>query len=233
MGKKDGGTWEPQWSRTGSARPDGTPTLTRVEDILKSIRADSGRDIPLFACRRCGDCCDFDSMGLILFPNEVGLFPADLVEPHYGVRRGSGIEVRASVLKSGPCPHLSASGCSIYAKRPIHCRSYPLVHYGGTSYMFPGCPGRLSFPTPDMFRAMRSFYCGTAFLYTDEEEAVGFSDGEWLPLDQFLLTARERALDAAIQERQVRCPVAMEIRIAGMPRFRFVIPDDYLRETPG
>jgi Fe-S-cluster containining protein len=88
-----------------------------------------------FRCIRCGKCCrsllseDKGILrGLTLLPEEVHLFPEDVVRPAIGVgRRPHDIKFRvlACQLAVEPCPHLKETGCAIYGDRPSSCRQFP------------------------------------------------------------------------------------------------------------
>lgn len=92
-----------------------------------------------FECEKCGACChnllvDFKSwkLGLFLLPDEVHLFPADMVFPMWGINIKGRSRPRPEIigvlqLNANICPHLKEKNvCEIYQKRPAVCRAHPL-----------------------------------------------------------------------------------------------------------
>ena len=66
--------------------------------------------------------------GLTLLPDEVGLFPEDIVKPFLGIGKRpyeSGFQVIAYQLTVDECSKLSENLCTIYEKRPTTCRQFP------------------------------------------------------------------------------------------------------------
>ena len=90
-------------------------------------------EIP-FECLKCGTCCkdlwlDKGKTGLMIHKNETHLFPIQDLKPHLAV--GSAPEhenfrILTYQLKPKKCPNLRNNLCSIYSKRPLICRGYPL-----------------------------------------------------------------------------------------------------------
>lgn len=97
----------------------------------------------VFECQNCGHCCenaqDEDGenlFGMIILPNELPLFPPELIKPFHGV----GIKGRSRIrpqkitayqLDSTSCPHLvhlptGKARCRIYGRHPVSCRKFPL-----------------------------------------------------------------------------------------------------------
>lgn len=105
--------------------------------------------IPRFECKRCGACCKnmFDRagesvFGMMLLPEERELFPGN-VKPYMaagtkGRRRERPKKVFAYQMTLDTCPHLTESNvCSIYDKRPLACRAFPIVGRGMLSTKCP------------------------------------------------------------------------------------------------
>lgn len=67
-------------------------------------------------------------VGLTLHPDEIGLFPSDLVFPYIGIGK-MGLPKRTVEFQLGVniCPHLEGNKCRIYLKRPLACQSYPII----------------------------------------------------------------------------------------------------------
>jgi Fe-S-cluster containining protein len=88
-----------------------------------------------YTCRQCGKCCrdlvqnDRGILrGLTLLPDEVSLFPEEIVKPYLGLGRRpheSGFKVIAYQLTSEDCPNLEENLCTMYEKRPTSCRQFP------------------------------------------------------------------------------------------------------------
>lgn len=88
-----------------------------------------------YVCQRCGKCCN-DLIqrdrgilrGLSLLPEEVHLFPEELVKPYLGIGKRtheSKFQVVAYQLIAETCPHLADDGCTRYNERPVTCRQFP------------------------------------------------------------------------------------------------------------
>ncbi len=83
----------------------------------------------------CGKCCkDLIQQdrgilrGLSLLPEEIGLFPEELVKPYLGIGRRphmTKFQVIAYQLSSDSCPYLVENNCSRYDERPITCKQFP------------------------------------------------------------------------------------------------------------
>ncbi|MCW4009525.1 MAG: YkgJ family cysteine cluster protein [Candidatus Bathyarchaeota archaeon] len=88
-----------------------------------------------FECSRCATCCrnlleDSGKMlrGLPLTEAETQLYPAEIVAPKLGVGITGPDKVILYQLNVNCCPHLNQQNqCKIYAKRPLMCRSFPIV----------------------------------------------------------------------------------------------------------
>ena len=88
-----------------------------------------------YTCRQCGKCCrdlvqsDRGVLrGLTLLPDEIRLFPEEMVKPYLGLGRRpyeSGFTVIAYQLTVDECPKLVEDSCTIYEKRPTTCRQFP------------------------------------------------------------------------------------------------------------
>ena len=86
-------------------------------------------------CERCGKCChDLIQIdrgilrGLTLLPDEVDLFPEEIVKPYLGLGKRpyeSGFKVIAYQLTVEGCPKYSENLCTIYETRPTTCRQFP------------------------------------------------------------------------------------------------------------
>ncbi len=86
-------------------------------------------------CERCGKCChdliqnDRGTLrGLTLLPDEVDLFPEEIVKPYLGLGKRpyeSGFKVIAYQLTVAECPKYGTNVCTIYDKRPTTCRQFP------------------------------------------------------------------------------------------------------------
>jgi Fe-S-cluster containining protein len=91
----------------------------------------------LFKCLECGICCRdiFDERGgekrgLTLTLQEARLFPEDLIAPlaAFGFQQPETIFLYQ--LKIKDCPLISQNKCTIYEKRPLVCRAFPLSQGG-------------------------------------------------------------------------------------------------------
>ena len=86
-------------------------------------------------CQRCGKCCsklvqqDRGILrGLSLLPEEIDLFPEELVKPYLGIGKRphmAKFQIIAYQLASDSCPHLVENSCSRYDERPTSCRQFP------------------------------------------------------------------------------------------------------------
>jgi Fe-S-cluster containining protein len=66
--------------------------------------------------------------GLALTEKETKLFPPTLISPRYSVGLMKPKHIITYQLNVSNCPHLdNTNRCSIYSKRPIICRSFPVV----------------------------------------------------------------------------------------------------------
>lgn len=94
----------------------------------------------VFQCDSCGFCCrhlrrkmgDF-TLGLLLLPDEIRLFPVNHLSPMWGVGLKGRSRPRPAVvgvvqLDLNVCPHITRDNrCDIYEKRPQICRAHPLT----------------------------------------------------------------------------------------------------------
>ncbi len=89
-----------------------------------------------FECLRCGKCCrtilDHDNSGftrgLLLTEAETCLFPENSVSPKLAVGLGEPETIILYQLNVNVCPSVSDKNlCQIYEKRPLMCRSFPIV----------------------------------------------------------------------------------------------------------
>ena len=100
-------------------------------------------------CERCGKCCSHlrvreSEAGLTLFPDEVHLFPADMVRPHLAKGKDSPTTIFTYQHTENVCIHLKNNMCSVYEERPLMCRSFP-VKVGEYGLRFaPGCKAVLN-----------------------------------------------------------------------------------------
>ncbi len=85
-----------------------------------------------FDCLKCGECCrDLivnESLGLVLFPNEIRYFPSSSIEPCLGKGKKpnhSSFKIWAYQLNEMNCSNLINNSCKIYETRPRVCRQYP------------------------------------------------------------------------------------------------------------
>ncbi len=88
-----------------------------------------------YVCQRCGICCN-DLVqqdrgilrGLSLMPEEIDLFPEELIKPYLGIGKRphmTKFHVIAYQLSSDSCPYLVENSCSRYDERPTSCRQFP------------------------------------------------------------------------------------------------------------
>lgn len=208
-----------------------------VREVLDALSRETGRDIRLFSCQRCGDCCRQLGGHVSLLPREVGLFPASAVRPLYGIKRGHSLKIVMYELAIETCPHLGeGSTCGIYRRRPAVCRSYPLTYVPpGLVAMSPDCPQRLSFPTREMTGALRSYLQGMLFFDHQRERIVGFYRGEWLPAEEHSRrTLLERGLGRAAPDGDPgsgrRVTAAIDLG-PSLPPVYFFVPNAYLQDT--
>lgn len=91
-----------------------------------------------FNCSRCGKCCtniltniNGNTFGLYLSVDDSTLFPSEVVFPLFG--RGDPIQIKAYQLGVNQCPHFqlgnSVGSCLIHEKKPLACRTFPLLSY--------------------------------------------------------------------------------------------------------
>ena len=89
----------------------------------------------LLVCQRCGKCCndlvqqDREILrGLALMPEEIHLFPEELIKPYIGIGKRTHVskfQVIAFQLVLDSCPYLVENKCSTYDERPTSCRQFP------------------------------------------------------------------------------------------------------------
>ncbi len=88
-----------------------------------------------YVCQLCGKCCN-DLIqqdrgilrGLSLLPEEITLFPEELVKPYLGIGKRphvSKFQVISYQLITETCPHLIENMCAKYGERPSHADSFP------------------------------------------------------------------------------------------------------------
>lgn len=66
--------------------------------------------------------------GLSLLPDEIMLFPEEIVKPYLGIGRRpheSGFTIIAYQLSVEDCPKYDVDLCTIYDERPTSCRQFP------------------------------------------------------------------------------------------------------------
>lgn len=88
-----------------------------------------------FECQRCATCCRNlleekagILRGLTLTEIETPLFPADMVAPKFAVGETKPESIILYQLVVNSCPHVTKeNSCPIYEKRPLMCRSFPIV----------------------------------------------------------------------------------------------------------
>lgn len=88
-----------------------------------------------FVCKRCGKCCSNHVWmdrgvlrGLILLPDEIHMFPKEVVKPAIGVGKNphdNKFYVIAYQLTTMMCPNLDDNQCINYTERPLSCRQFP------------------------------------------------------------------------------------------------------------
>lgn len=88
-----------------------------------------------YECKQCGNCCrdllqtDRGILrGLTLLPEEVDLFPDEIVRPYLGLGKRpyeSGFTVIAYQLTVDECTKLVENMCTIYNTRPTTCKQFP------------------------------------------------------------------------------------------------------------
>ena len=88
-----------------------------------------------YDCKQCGNCCrdliqnDRGILGgLPLLPEELNLFPEEIVKPYLGLGKRpyeSGFKVIAYQLTVDECPKLVENLCTMYETRPTTCRQFP------------------------------------------------------------------------------------------------------------
>lgn len=89
-----------------------------------------------FKCQKCGKCCR-KTLQTIKLPNgetiitgpqiqltEVPLFEAQALAPQ--LAGGKKRRILTYQIATDGCPHLKGNDCSIYEKRPLVCRAYPV-----------------------------------------------------------------------------------------------------------
>lgn len=92
-------------------------------------------DTMVFVCLQCGSCCknlvnqhDGILRGMPLTEKEAKLFPADLISPRLAVGLKNPKYIITFQLNVSTCPHLDKSNqCAIYSKRPLVCKSFPIL----------------------------------------------------------------------------------------------------------
>ena len=105
--------------------------------------------ITLDECERCGRCCSHlrigdEAAGLSLFPDEVHLFPEELVRPHLGKGVSEPTSIFTYQHTENVCVNLRDNMCQVYESRPLMCRSFP-VRIGANGLTFaPGCKAVLN-----------------------------------------------------------------------------------------
>lgn len=88
-----------------------------------------------FQCLQCGECCQklistskvHKQLGLSLLPEEISIFPMELVFPCLSIgRRGQAKTIILFQLGVMRCPFLTGNGCRIYDNRPLACQTFPI-----------------------------------------------------------------------------------------------------------
>lgn len=97
----------------------------------------------------CGRCCSnlragTGESGLTLFPDEIGLFPEELVRPHFA----KGVDEPSSIFTyqytDNVCMHLVDNLCKVYDDRPLMCRKFPVkIRANGLGFSL-GCKAVLN-----------------------------------------------------------------------------------------
>ena len=92
-----------------------------------------------FKCLQCGRCCSFQSnggpnkvTGISLFPRERNLFPEDIINPQVGIGRKPSdkkFKIIAYQMFENTSSLLEHNKCTIYERRPIACRAFPLYPF--------------------------------------------------------------------------------------------------------
>ena len=92
-----------------------------------------------FPCKKCGKCCimleEEEWKGISIFPWETHLFPEQDLKPSLGLGQtpeDPQFKIILYTYTAQECLHLDENLCSIHAKRPLVCRSYPfrVTHQG-------------------------------------------------------------------------------------------------------
>ena len=105
---------------------------------------------PTFSCQGCAKCCKTligrnGTAGLLLLPEEIHLFPDNLIQPCQAIGTYPGDKkfylINFQYIEN-VCLHLEENKCLIYDIRPLACHAYPLrVGKTGERYEFtPDCP---------------------------------------------------------------------------------------------
>jgi Fe-S-cluster containining protein len=89
---------------------------------------------PKFVCQGCAKCCSTlltnnGTTGLTLLPEEISLFQSSLIKPQYGIGTfpfDKKFKILFYQLTDMVCPNLREKKCSIYQKRPLMCRRFPV-----------------------------------------------------------------------------------------------------------
>ncbi len=88
-----------------------------------------------FECLKCGACCrnllqDYRGVrkGLTLTVKECNLFPKETVSPQLAMGASKPTIPLTYQLTVNVCPYINSQNeCSIYDKRPLVCRAFPIV----------------------------------------------------------------------------------------------------------
>lgn len=91
----------------------------------------------VFKCKKCGVCCSnliYSEKGifrgLTLLPNEIKIFPKDLVNPAIGIGknpRDKKFKIIAYQFNKNTCYNLQNNKCIIYDSRPSSCKQFPFT----------------------------------------------------------------------------------------------------------
>ncbi len=108
-----------------------------------------------FTCQQCSSCCRYDPGFVFLSQNDVDLL-ANALEMTYNtfievycrwIPFGDGVEkLSLRELSNNDCIFWKDGGCTVYASRPLQCRTFPFWHsvlgsknaWEGTSETCPG-----------------------------------------------------------------------------------------------
>ena len=152
-----------------------------------------------FKCVRCGHCCKKirgpqmgQIHGLMILPEEVGLFPSGLVRPMirytHNAESNPG-QVWMYQVDAEICPHYDEKeGCLIYDKRPVVCVCYPFELSASKLVIHGACPeaqrmrkAGIKLKVPESYKEPLLKVCRYygSHLNTLEFERLDLEEGRW------------------------------------------------------